>query len=514
MGLLVAGAALLAAALLFYVYVRVNDAKIMDLPPDVASAFSAKRITPEEAREVAGRIQTSPHSVDTVLPPRTGRRYIVLGGSGFLGGWIVRHLVERGEDPRRIRVLDIRAPTRPDLTTGRAKDVDFRLVDVSDKEAVRAAFKAPWPAGEDAEITVFHTVANIRFYERHPRLLPLSDKVNVQGTQNVVDAAREIGVSVLVYTSSGSISVRRTRFWLWPWQAQPEFFVQVFKDDAQIPQRHEDAFSNYAVSKAKGEKIVRGVDNTPSGGGVLRTGCVRPGNGIYGPGGDILAGAYLVRQTNPTWIGNILHNFIYVENASLAHLLYERRLLDTLQGSSNPDIGGQAFAVCDAGAPVTYGDVYTTLSTLTDGLATFPRMSATGMLLLSHIFELQHLARMLPLLSASRFLRALGRRVPALNGDLVNLQPSMFALTMVHLVWDDSRARAPPEKGGLGYVPQWTTLEGLCKLVDEHKKAGGRGEERSLGGGVSFGFKSTEAGRGVKRVINGLTPDAVSLKLN
>jgi len=139
-------------------------------------------------------------------------------------------------------------------------------------------------------------------------------------------------------------------------------------------------------------------------------------------------------------------------------------------------------------------------------------MSATAMLLLSHIFELLHLARSFAPLSSFALVRGLGRLVPALNGDLVNLQPSLFALTMVHLIWDDSRARLPPEKGGLGYAPPWTTLEGLCKLVEEHKKAGGRGEERSMSGGVSFGFASIKAGRGVERVIEGLGADAMTVK--
>src|SRR6266850_2209972 len=216
--------------------------------------------------------------------------------AGVLGGWIVRHLLERGEHPKQIRVLDIRAPTRPDLTTGLAKDIDFRLVDISDREQVQAAFDAPWPLAEpghdqdrgpidndsdlnsrrdedpiapelSADITVFHTAANIRFYERDPRLLHLSDKVNVEGTQNVLEAARAAGVSVLIYTSSASVAVRRTRLWLWPWEKRPAFWVQTLEDDddGRLPRRHEEMFSNYAASKIKAERLVRGRPD-PAGG--------------------------------------------------------------------------------------------------------------------------------------------------------------------------------------------------------------------------------------------------------
>ena len=420
--------------------------------------------------------------------------------AGFLGGWIVRHLLERGEHPKQIRVLDIRVPTRPDLTTGLAKDVDFRLVDISDREQVQAAFNAPWPSTPrspveivetEMETTVFHTAANIRYYERDVRLLSLSEKVNVEGTQNVLDAARAAGVSTLLYTSSGSVSIRRARLWLWPWEKRPPLSVQTINDDdSRLPRRHEEMFSNYAASKLKAERLVRAADRTPlpSGKGHLRTGCLRPGNGIYGTGGDIMCGAYLARRVNPSWAQDILQNFIYVENASLAHFCYEQRLIDMARGSPNPDVGGQAFGIVDAGPPLTYGDVYTVLNTLTDGQTVFPRLSATAMLLLSHIIEKLHLLRVLPSLSSSPFLRRLSQFVPALSADLVNLQPSLFFLIMIHLIWDDSRARKSPEKGGLGYEPQWTTLTALCKLVEEHKKANGRFEARSMNGGVSIGL--------------------------
>lgn len=223
------------------------------------------------------------------------------GQAGFLGGWIVVHLLHRGEDPRSIRVLDIRLPTRRDLTSGLAKDVQFLKVDISDRDEVLAAFNASWPSSAttdtESEITIFHTAANIRFYERHPALLHHSTKVNVEGTHNVIKAAKAIGASTLIYTSSGSVAVRCTRFWLWPWETQPNFFVQVLNDDDHlIPKRHQDFFSNYAVSKITAERIVRASDGTPSGSGALKTGCIRPGNGVFGPGGDILCGAYLVRK--------------------------------------------------------------------------------------------------------------------------------------------------------------------------------------------------------------------------
>lgn len=354
------------------------------------------------------------------------------------------------------------------------------------------AFQAPWPdfdhSEEAPETTVFHTAANIRFYERHPSLLLRSSKVNYEGTQNVINAARSIGVTVLVYTSSGSISVRRSRFWLWPWESRPNYFVQVINDsDNLIPKHHDHFFSNYAASKVLGERAVRVADGTRSGEMTLRTGCIRPGNGVFGPGGDLMCGAYLARKHNPTWVGNIMQSFVYVENCALAHLCYEARILDTARGGPSPDIGGQAFTITDTGPPVTFNDVYVALMTL-DPEVTFTHMSPTVMLFISQIIEILYLSRTFLSMSPSPVGRAIAHLIPNIDGDVINLQPPLFALASVHLIFDDSRARLPPEKGGLGYNGPFTTLEGLCKTAEEHFKAGAKGEERSQSGGVSFGF--------------------------
>jgi hypothetical protein len=71
----------LCIALLLYFYIRLNDAKIMHLPHDVASAFSPQRISARDALEAAAARREKPTpEPKTFLPPRTGRRYVVIGG--------------------------------------------------------------------------------------------------------------------------------------------------------------------------------------------------------------------------------------------------------------------------------------------------------------------------------------------------------------------------------------------------------------------------------------------------
>ena len=413
-----------------------------------------------------------------------------------MGGWIVTKLLKRGEDFHHIRLLDLNLPTSHHhvVKDSLSKGVQFFKVDVADPVALQAAFNAPWPdvpssSKTDPEITVFHTAANIRFYERHLSFLGRSTRVNVQGTKNVVSAAQSIGATVLVYTSSGSVGLRNTRLLLWPWEKEPAMFIQVVNDDdaeRRAPRRHEDFFSNYAASKMEAETFVRASDKKITGTStgtkaILRTGSIRPGNGIFGPRGDMLCGAYLSRQNNPSWISTVVQSFSYVENCAVAHLLYEQRLIELLKpGSKYPDIGGQAFCIADPGPTPTYGDVYTILETLSEGECHFPSLSPTAMLLIAHVIEFYY--RIQQSLSAAGW----NWLLPKINGDLINLQPSLFSLTSVHLIFDDSRARLSPEKGGLGYVGTWTTTEGMHKTCQEHKSGVGRSVARSDSAGVNL----------------------------
>ncbi|KAF9230215.1 hypothetical protein BU15DRAFT_83908 [Melanogaster broomeanus] len=443
-----------AIAPLIFVYGVLNDRKLHQRPSE-AEALSPTRFTPQGVRAAAKALSEEPIVIDDFLPPKTGRRYIVVGGTGFLGGWIVLQLLQRGEDPKRIRIIDIRPPVRPDLRTGLAQQVALILVDISDETAVSKAFKAPWPDAltteSEPEITIFHTAANIHFYERVLALLPRSTKVNHLGTVNIINCSKEIGATILVYTSSASISVRRSHFWLWPWERQPQFFVQVLNDDDKLlPKYHDDFFSNYAASKVPAEMAVRAADKSGLGQSrTLRTGCIRPGNSVFGPGGDVLCGAYLIRKKNPTWA---------------------RHILQSLIGSSNPDIGGQAFTVTDTGPPVTFSDIHTALCTL-DKEIVFPVISTSLILGIAHVIEAIYVTKALLSTSDSFFGRTVFNLLPTISGSVTNLQPSVFALTSVHVIFDDSRARLSPNQGGLGYNGPYTTLQGLCKTVEEHHKS-------------------------------------------
>jgi hypothetical protein len=69
----------LAVQLLIYLYAKLNDAKLSKVPPEV-KAQAPSNFSLENIRSTAIRLIESPLQINNRLPPRTGRRYIVVGG--------------------------------------------------------------------------------------------------------------------------------------------------------------------------------------------------------------------------------------------------------------------------------------------------------------------------------------------------------------------------------------------------------------------------------------------------
>lgn len=112
-------------------------------------------------------------------------RYLITGGSGYIGSRLVEHLANR-EETEAIVVADVRPPSssRPKTT--------FAKLDVRDKAGVRGLFERERP----------DCVVHLAFL-----LNPIRDEaamydVDVGGTQNVLEAASAAGVGQMLVTSS------------------------------------------------------------------------------------------------------------------------------------------------------------------------------------------------------------------------------------------------------------------------------------------------------------------------
>ncbi len=122
------------------------------------------------------------------------RRCVVTGGAGFVGSHLVERLAAEGH---RVAVVDNFATGRVDNLASVASEprVDVLEVDVTDADGVaRAVAGADW---------VFHLAA---LADIVPSIVhPLGyHRANVDGTVNVLEAARAAGATRFVYTASSS----------------------------------------------------------------------------------------------------------------------------------------------------------------------------------------------------------------------------------------------------------------------------------------------------------------------
>jgi nucleoside-diphosphate-sugar epimerase len=223
-------------------------------------------------------------------------QYLITGIAGFIGFSIARELLSRGE---RVRGLDNFATGRLENIAEIRNGIDFREADITDLEAMREAC-----LGVDY---VLHQAA----IPSVPKsvLDPLgSNLANVDGTVNVLVAARDAKVKRVVYAASSS----------------------AYGDTPTLP-KHEDMrpdpISPYAVAKLASEHYMISFYRCYG----LETVCLRYFN-IFGPRQDpsspysgVLAKftTQMLRLEQPTINGDgeQSRDFTYIDNAVEANLL-------------------------------------------------------------------------------------------------------------------------------------------------------------------------------------------------
>ena len=114
-------------------------------------------------------------------------KVLVTGATGFIGGNLARELWRRGED--------VRALVRPGSNRLTIEDTGIVQIegDILDRDSVVRAVQ-----GCEA---VYHVAAAYTFWSPDPAAV---SRTNIEGTVNVLDAARQAGVSRAVYTSTVS----------------------------------------------------------------------------------------------------------------------------------------------------------------------------------------------------------------------------------------------------------------------------------------------------------------------
>lgn len=215
-------------------------------------------------------------------------RSLVTGGGGYLGGAIVRRLVEVGDEVRTLQ-----RGHYPELE---ALGVECVRGDIADASVVDRAV-----AGCDR---VFHVAAKVEMWgPRRPFV-----RANVDGTRNIIDAARRHHVPKLVFTSSPSV-------------VHGGDDIAGADESLPYPDHYEAA---YPETKAAAERLVLAAD-----GPELSTVSLRP-HLIWGPEDTNLVPKIVERakagQLRLVGDGSKLIDTVYIDNAVDAHIAAADRL--------------------------------------------------------------------------------------------------------------------------------------------------------------------------------------------
>lgn len=211
-------------------------------------------------------------------------KILVTGGGGFLGQALCRGLVERGH-----AVTSFNRGHYPALD---AIGVTQLRGDLADRDAVMQAFAD----GFDA---VFHNAAKAGAWGSYDSY----HQANVVGTQNVLDACRAHGIGRLVYTSTPSVTHRKTH--------------PVEGGTAETVPYGENFQAPYATTKTIAEKAVLTANDE-----ALATVALRP-RLIWGPGDNQILPRLVerARQGRLRFVGDggNLIDTTYIDNAAQAH---------------------------------------------------------------------------------------------------------------------------------------------------------------------------------------------------
>src|SRR6267154_754002 len=258
-------------------------------------------------------------------------KYLVTGAAGFIGSSLVRALLDRGDE---VRGIDNLSTGKRENLSDVLKHIDFRQVDILDLDATREAC-----TGVDY---VFHEAA----IPSVPKsvLDPIgSNRANVDGTVNVLVAARDAKVKRVVYAASSS----------------------AYGDTPTLP-KHEgmtpDPISPYAVAKLASERYMISFYRCYG----LETVALRYFN-IFGPRQDpsspysgVLAKFITVMLSGkqPTMFGDgeQSRDFTYIDNAVEANLLACK--------APASQVAGKVFNVA-TGRRVTLNETFKLLQNLT-----------------------------------------------------------------------------------------------------------------------------------------------------
>ena len=237
---------------------------------------------------------------------------LVTGGGGFLGGEIIKQLLEKG-----VEVRSLQRGHYPDL---QSLGIEIHSGDISDHQTCNQACR-------DCEV-VFHVAAKAGVWGAYEDYY----RPNVIGTKNIIAACLKNNIKYLVYTSSPSAV----------FDGHDE---QGINESTPYPTHF---LSHYSATKAQAEQLILAANSDK-----LATVALRP-HLIWGIGDPHL----FPRIINRARTGKLriianngkLVDITHVENAAYAHILAMTVLLN------NAACAGKAYFISND-EPMTMADI-------------------------------------------------------------------------------------------------------------------------------------------------------------
>jgi dihydroflavonol-4-reductase len=237
-------------------------------------------------------------------------KVFVTGGTGFIGGHVVRRLRERGDDV----VALVRSPEK----ARHLQDLGATLIagDLSSSDVIRNAC-------EDCD-AVIHGAAVYKVGIPKSEREAMHD-ANVRGTERVLDAAWQAGVNKIVYVSTINVfGNTKGEIVDESFQREPGDWVSVYDE------------TKFLAHQAAEERIAKGAPIV----------IVQPG-AVYGPGDHSEVGN-VIDQTSTGKLpalpfGDMGFNLVYVDDVASGVLL----ALDKGQVGQSYVIGGQIATMRD-----------------------------------------------------------------------------------------------------------------------------------------------------------------------
>jgi nucleoside-diphosphate-sugar epimerase len=237
-------------------------------------------------------------------------RILVTGGSGFLGKAIVQEFLDEKSPivADAVRILDLKDYNGvPDVR------IQFMKGDICN-------YKDIYNACKDIDI-VIHTAAIVDWGTKSEKEVY---NTNFIGTQQVIKACKENGVTMLVYTSSLDAVITGSP-------------LEGIDESQPYPEKH---LNMYCESKCLSEKLVLAENSE-----ILKTCALRPSD-IFGendpyhipPLIDMAKGGFYVRIGK----GTAKSQHVYVKNMAWAHVLAARALLE-----DDRKVAGNAYFITD-----------------------------------------------------------------------------------------------------------------------------------------------------------------------